>query len=119
MTKMIWVMLSMSLLAATGCKKKEGDQGSIGESAAAVAASPECKEAAERVQELILRKTPADAPDSDEAYDKSRVAADKVAAACTKDKWPAAAIACVKATEKLADCQAKLTPEQQKSLPAN
>ena len=90
MTKL---MLILSLVAAAGCKK--------GKDAApeeAVTASPECKDAGEHVQELSLRTTKADAPDSEKtaAFGKARELGDQVAAACTKDKWPADAIACVK-----------------------
>jgi hypothetical protein len=119
MTKKIVVsMLLMAALAASGCKKKAGDD-KTGAEATAVVASPECKDAGEHVQELMLRTTKADAPDDvkSAAFGKSREAADQVAAACTKDKWTADGIACVKTTERLADCSAKLTPAQQKSLP--
>jgi hypothetical protein len=110
MKKLIFVT---ALLAFTGCKKK-----SEGSAQSAVAASPECKEAGEHVQELMLRQTKADAPDSEKsaAFGKSRAAADKVAAACTKDKWGLDAINCVRTTDNFAGCD--LTPEQKKALPA-
>jgi hypothetical protein len=112
--KKILFAMSFTVLAMAGCKKKSGD--GAGESA--VAASPECKEAGEHVQELILRQTKADAPDSEKsaAFGKSRAAADKVAAACTKDKWGPDAINCVKTADSFAGCG--LTPEQAKALPA-
>lgn len=113
--KRIIVVMSLALLAIAGCKKKS-DGGD--DSAAAAAASPECKEAGEHVQELMLQRTKADAPDSEKsaAFGKSRAAADKVAAACTKDKWGPDAINCVRTTDNLAGCD--LTPEQKKALPA-
>ena len=113
--KRIVLMMSLIVVALVGCKKKGGD---AGETAAAVDASPECKAAGEHVQELMLRMTKADAPDSEKsaAFGKSRAAGDKVAAACTKAKWPADAITCVSTTQKLANC--KLAPEQAKVLPA-
>lgn len=109
--KRIAMILSMTVLAMAGCKKKTGD----GE--AAVVATPECKEAGEHVQELILRQTKADAPEAEKsaAFGKSRAAADKAAAGCTKDKWAPDAIACVKTTDNLASCN--LTAEQKKALP--
>lgn len=113
--KRIVVVMSLVVLAMAGCKKKRegGDEG-----AADVAASPECKEAGEHVQELMLQRTKADAPDSEKsaAFGKSRAAADKVAAACTKDKWGPDAINCVRTTDNLAGCA--LTPEQKQALPA-
>ena len=119
MKKMIVVsMLALvAALAVAGCKE-DGKKAGGGE-AAAVNASPECKEAGERVQELSLRGTKADAPDSEKtaAFAKSREVGDQVAGACTTDKWTPEAIACVKGAESLADCSAKLTPEQQKTLP--
>ncbi|MEJ7598884.1 MAG: hypothetical protein WKG01_13330 [Kofleriaceae bacterium] len=113
MKKILFVM-SMTVLAMAGCKSKS--EGGAGESAAA-AASPECKEAGEHVQELMLQKTKADAPDSEKsaAFGKSRTAADKVAAACTKDKWGPDAINCVRTTDNFAGCD--LTPDQKKVLP--
>jgi hypothetical protein len=114
------VMVMLSLLATgAGCKKGEDKGG--GGSAPVVNASPECKEAGERVQELLLRNTKADAPDSEKAaaFGKARTAGDQVAGACTKDKWSAEAIACMKAAETVTACNAKLTPEQQKGLPAS
>jgi hypothetical protein len=112
--KTILFAMSMTVLAMAGCKKKSGDGAGEGP---AVAASPECKEAGEHVQELILRQTKADAPDSEKsaAFGKSRAAADKVAAACTKDKWGPDAINCVKTADNFAGCG--LTPEQAKVLP--
>ena len=118
--KLVVSMWMLAALAATGCKKKEGDGKSGGAAEApAVTASPECKDAGEHVQELMLRLTKEDAPDEVKtaAFGKSRAAADQVAAACTTDKWSAEGIACVKTAEHLADCGAKLTPAQQKSLP--
>lgn len=113
MKRIVFVM-AVAVLAMTGCKKKSG--GSADETS--TAASPECKEAGEHVQELMLRQTKADAPDSEKsaAFGKSRAAADKVAAACTKDKWGPDAINCVRTTEDFKGCD--LTPEQKKVLPA-
>lgn len=113
MKKIMFAMM-LSVLALAGCKKK--DEGGASESAAA-AASPECKEAGEHVQELVLRQTKADAPDSEKsaAFARSREAADKVAVACTKDKWGPDAINCVRTTDNFAGCD--LTPEQKQVLP--
>ncbi|MDQ3338729.1 MAG: hypothetical protein M4D80_26485 [Myxococcota bacterium] len=113
MKKILFV--SLCVFAMAGCKKKS--EGGTDESAA-TASSPECKEAGEHVQELMLQKTKADAPDSEKsaAFGKSRAAADKVAAACTKDKWGPDAINCVRTTDNFAGCD--LTPEQKKVLPA-
>ncbi|MBA3398137.1 MAG: hypothetical protein H0T89_36260 [Deltaproteobacteria bacterium] len=112
MKKILFV--SLFVLAMAGCKKKT-EAGAAGESA--VAASPECKEAGEHVQELMLQKTKADAPDSEKsaAFGKSRAAADKVAAACTKDKWGPDAVNCVRTTDNFAGCD--LTAEQKQVLP--
>ena len=111
--KRIGSVMVMVVLAMAGCKKK-----SEGGESAAVAASPECKEAGEHVQELMLQKTKADAPDAEKsaAFGKSRAAADKVAAACTKDKWGPDAINCVRTTDNFKGCD--LTPEQKAVLPA-
>jgi hypothetical protein len=116
MKRTVFVM-GLILLAPAACKKKN-DGASDNAAAEVVEATPECKAAGEHVQELMLAMTKADAPDNEKsaAFGKSRVAADKVAAACTKDKWPAEAIKCVSTADKLADC--KLTPEQAKALPA-
>ena len=107
------LVVALYVFAMAGCKKPS--EGGAEESA--VAASPECKEAGEHVQGLMLQKTKADAPDSEKsaAFGKSRAAADKVAAACTKDKWGPDAINCVRTTDNFAGCD--LTPEQKKVLP--
>lgn len=114
--KKLMLISMLSLVAAAGCKKGKD----AAPAAEAVAASPECKDAGEHVQELSLRTTKADAPDSEKsaAFGKARELGDQVAAACTKDKWSADAIACVKTTETLAACKAKLSADQQKALPS-
>ena len=124
MTKLIAIsLLSLTAMAAPGCKKSGDDKGTpapVETTAPPMNASPECKDAGEHVQELVLRTTKADAPDSEKTatFAKSRDVGDQIASACTKDKWPAEAITCVKTTEALALCKTKLTPDQQKSLPS-
>lgn len=109
-------------LAFAGCKdksKSDGASGGTGGTETAAAASPECKEVGERIQALMLQKTKADAPDTEKsaAFGKSREAADKVAAACTKDKWGPDAINCVRTTDSANFSGCDLTPAEKAALP--
>ena len=118
--KKLMLISMLSLVAAAGCKKGDKDGGAAAKQEEAVTASPDCKDAGEHVQELSLRTTKADAPDSEKsaAFGKARELGDQVAASCTKDKWNADAIACVKTADSLATCKAKMSADQQKALPS-
>lgn len=96
------------MLAAVGCKKKEGEGGG-----AAKSTTP-CGAAVDRgVDQTIAKRRGSDAPamtpEEAEVPKKLKVALEK---ACIATKWSSAVLDCFNTAPDIATCKEQLTPEQ-------
>lgn len=96
MNKRVLMVVLVAGLAAGCGKKADSDKAGSGKAGGAAAGS--CKDAVASSMRVVSRKLEADI-DPAKLADAIKLVSDAQLAACTDDKWPAAAVACLAAAK--------------------